>query len=185
MNSAPADLDAVSATACPPAHDSVTPSVLRAVMSRFATGVTVITVGGEQLHAMTANAFSSVSLDPPSVLCSVGHSAVMHGALTSAGRFAVNILGVEQEHLARHFADKNRALGAAQFERIPWTPGPRTDAPLLGGSLAWLECELTDAHAFGDHTIFIGTVVGAGQATEGRGLLFVDGRFGRPEPSAH
>ncbi|NBM16046.1 flavin reductase family protein [Streptomyces sp. GC420] len=183
MNSAPADLDPASASTSPPAHESVTPSVLRAVMSRFATGVTVITVGGEHLHAMTANAFSSVSLDPPSVLCSVGHSAVMHGALTSAGRFAVNILGVEQEPLARHFADKDRTLGAAQFEGVPWAEGRRTGAPLLSGSLAWLECELTAAHAFGDHTIFIGTVLGAGRSPEGRGLLFVDGRFGRPELS--
>nr|WP_309235529.1 flavin reductase family protein [Streptomyces sp. TRM64462] len=149
-------------------------------MSRFATGVTVLTVGGEHLHAMTANAFSSVSLDPPSVLCSVGHGAVMHGALTSAGRFAVNILGADQEPLARHFADKNRTLGAAQFDDVPWTPGERTGAPLLAGSLAWLECELTAAHAFGDHTIFIGTVIGAGRFDEGSGLLFVDGRFAKP-----
>ncbi|MFQ6145822.1 flavin reductase family protein [Streptomyces seoulensis] len=182
MNSAPADLDPRSV--CPPAHDEVTPAVLRTVMSRFATGVTVITVGGAQLHAMTANAFSSVSLQPPSVLCSVGHSAVMHGALTSAGRFAVNILGAGQEALARHFADKDRTLGAAQFEGVPWTPGRHTDAPLLGGSLAWLECELTASHAFGDHTVFIGTVVGAGQIAEGSGLLFVDGRFARTETGA-
>lgn len=152
-------------------------------MSRFATGVTVITVGGEHLHAMTANAFSSVSLDPPSVLCSVGHGAVMHKALTSAGRFAVNILGAEQEPLARHFADNKRTLGAAQFDDVAWAPGERTGAPLLGGSLAWLECELTAAHSFGDHTIFIGTVLAAGQTGDGQGLLFVDGRFGKPELS--
>lgn len=181
MNSAPAGLGPAT---CPPAHDEVTPSVLRSVVSRFATGVTVITVGGPEPHAMTANAFSSVSLEPPSVLCSVGHGAVMHGALTSAGRFAVNILGDDQEKLARHFADKDRTLGAAQFDDVPWAPGARTGAPLLGGSLAWLECELTAAHAFGDHTVFIGTVVGAGRFTEGRGLLFVDGRFGRPEIDA-
>ncbi|GAA3851363.1 flavin reductase family protein [Streptomyces sedi] len=179
MNSAPADLDAASA--CPPAHDELTPSVLRAVLARFATGVTVITVGGENPHAMTANAFSSVSLDPPSVLCGVGHGAVMHGALTSAGRFAVNILGAEQEQLARHFADNKRTLGAAQFDGVPWTAGAATGAPLLGGSLAWLECELTTSHSFGDHTIFVGTVLGAGRFTGGKGLLFVDGRFGTPE----
>ncbi|SOE07396.1 flavin reductase family protein [Streptomyces sp. Ag109_G2-15] len=182
MNSAPADLDALSAS--PPALDAVTPAVLRTVMARFATGVTVITVGGSQLHAMTANAFSSVSLEPPSVLCSVGHSAVMHGALSSAGRFAVNILDAEQEDLARHFANSKRTLGAAQFDGVAWTPGRHTGAPLLGGALAWLECELTDAHAFGDHTIFIGTVLGAGQVAEGGGLLFVDGRFGRVAPAA-
>lgn len=179
MNSAPADLD--PASACPPAYDLVTPSVLRTVMSRFATGVTVITVGGQHLHAMTANAFSSMSLEPPSVLCSVAHNAVMHKELTEEGKFAVNILSVEQESLARHFADKNRTLGAAQFQGIPWKPGQQTGAPLLGGTLAWLECDLADAHAFGDHTIFVGTVVGAGQSEQGQGLLFAEGRFGRPE----
>ncbi|WP_329223891.1 flavin reductase family protein [Streptomyces sp. NBC_01485] len=152
-------------------------------MSRFATGVTVITVGTEQLHAMTANAFTSVSLAPPSVLCSVGHGAVMHRALTSAGRFAVNILGAGQEGLARHFADKGRPLGAAQFDGVEWRPGERTGAPLLAGSLAWVECELTAAHSFGDHTIFIGTVLDAAHADGvhrdgGRGLLFVNGQFG-------
>ncbi|WP_086160903.1 flavin reductase family protein [Streptomyces marincola] len=151
-------------------------------MSRFATGVTVLTVGGDHIHAMTANAFTSVSLAPPSVLCSVAHSAVMHGAITSAGAFAVSILGGEQEKLARHFADKNRTLGQAQFEGVAWRPGPRTQAPVLSGSLAWLECELTEAYVFGDHTIFIGTVLSAESAEGGQGLLFFDGAF-RQVPS--
>ncbi|AZS88799.1 flavin reductase [Streptomyces griseoviridis] len=180
MNSASAELDP---SASPSAPRWVGPGRLREVMSRFTTGVTVITVGQEHLHAMTANAFSSVSLDPPSVLCSVGHGAVMHQALTDSGRFAVNILGAEQEPLARHFADKNRTLGAAQFDGIEWWPGTHTGAPLLAGSLAWVECELTDAHSFGDHTIFIGTVLEAGRGSDGHELIFVNGSFGRPEPS--
>ncbi|AJE82593.1 flavin reductase family protein [Streptomyces physcomitrii] len=179
MNSAPAEIDSDSVNAA--AREPVKPAELREVMARFATGVTVLTVGGEHPHAMTANAFSSVSLEPASVLCGVGHSAVMHGALTSAGRFAVNILGTEQESLARHFADKKRVLGAAQFERVAWRPGELTGAPLLGGSLGWLECELSAAHSFGDHTIFIGTVIGAHRNTAGSGLLYVDGKFGKPE----
>ncbi|WP_411059839.1 flavin reductase family protein [Streptomyces sp. E11-3] len=154
-------------------------------MSRFATGVVVLTVGGEQMHAMTANAFSSVSLAPPTVLCSVAHSAVMHGAITAGERFGVSILGAGQEHLARHFADKKRTLGAAQFDGIDWRPGERTGAPLLSGSLAWLECELTDAHESGDHTIFIGTVLGTGRGTDQPGLLFFDGKFGVPAGQNH
>ncbi|MFF3246812.1 flavin reductase family protein [Streptomyces sp. NPDC002870] len=179
MNPASTEIDPATESGQRP----VGPAQLREVMSRFATGVTVITVGREHLHAMTANAFSSVSLDPPSVLCSVGHGAVMHRALTDAGRFAVNILGADQEHVARHFADKDRTLGAAQFDRVEWRPGHHTGAPLLSGSVAWLECELTAAHSFGDHTIFIGTVLEAGQGEGGSGLLFVNGRFGRPELS--
>ncbi|MFD0311388.1 flavin reductase family protein [Streptomyces sp. NPDC127119] len=181
MNPASAELD--SSEAPPPEPRRVGPDRLRDVMSAFATGVTVITVGREYLHAMTANAFSSLSLQPPSVLCSVGHGAVMHQALTAAGRFAVNILDAEQEPLARHFADKTRTLGAAQFDGVEWRPGEHTQAPLLAGSLAWVECELTAAHSFGDHTIFIGTVLDAGRDGDGQGLLFVNGAFGRPEPS--
>lgn len=180
MNSASTELDPAAVR---PGPQPVQPVRLREVMSRFATGVTVITVGGEHVHAMTANAFSSVSLDPPSVLCSVSHGAVMHGALASAGRFAVNILGVRQEPLARHFADKHRTLGAAQFEGVAWEAGKHTGAALLGGSVAWLECELSDSHVFGDHTIFIGTVLAAGRGSGEDGLLFVDGRFGRPDPA--
>ncbi|MER7394126.1 flavin reductase family protein [Streptomyces sp. NPDC000151] len=177
MNSASAELDYAAVRS---GTEPVAPDRLRGAMSRFATGVTVLTVGGEHLHAMTANAFCSVSLEPPSVLCSVGHSAVMHTALTKAGRFAVNILGAHQEELARHFADKDRTLGAAQFESVGWRAGDHTGAPLLGGAVAWLECELTESHVFGDHTIFIGTVLGAGQGTREDELLFVNGRFGKP-----
>ncbi|MFG3498320.1 flavin reductase family protein [Streptomyces sp. NPDC047928] len=181
MNSASVELDPAAQHSGP---RPVEPVRLREVMSRFATGVTVLTVGGEHLHAMTANAFSSVSLEPPSVLCGVGHSAVMHGALSSAGRFAVNILGARQEPLARHFADKRRTLGAAQFDGLDWRPGDHTGAPLIAGSVAWLECELTASHTFGDHTIFIGTVLAAGQGDAEDELLFVNGRFGRPSPAA-
>jgi flavin reductase (DIM6/NTAB) family NADH-FMN oxidoreductase RutF len=177
MNSASTEFDHAAVRA---GAGAVEPDRLRSVMSRFATGITVLTVGGAHLHAMTANAFSSVSLDPPSVLCSVGHSAVMHDALTGEGRFAVNILSARQESMARHFADKNRTLGAAQFERFGHHPGERTGAPLLAGAVAWLECELTASHAFGDHTIFIGTVLTAGQGPREDELLFVNGRFGRP-----
>ncbi|WP_330287211.1 flavin reductase family protein [Streptomyces sp. NBC_00576] len=177
MNSASVELDHAAMRT---GHGPVRPDRLREVMSRFATGVTVLTVGGEHLHAMTANAFSSVSLDPPAVLCGIGHSAVMHDSLTDAGHFAVNILGAHQEALARHFADKSRVLGAAQFEQVDWRAGEHTGAPLLDDSVAWLECELTEAHSFGDHTIFIGTVLAAGQGAAGEELLFVNGRFGKP-----
>ncbi|WP_424210801.1 flavin reductase family protein [Streptomyces sp. BI20] len=176
MNSASVDLDP---TTLHSGTGLVEPALLRDVVGSFATGVTVITVGGEHLHAMTANAFSSVSLDPPSVLCSVGHGAVMHGALSDAGRFAVNILAAPQEGLAKHFANKRRTLGAAQFEDVDWRAGERTGAPLLAGAVAWLECELTDSHSFGDHTIFIGSVLAAGRGDSEDGLLFVNGRFAR------
>jgi flavin reductase len=153
------------------------PAPLREVMSWFATGVTVVTVGGGHLHAMTANAFSSVSLDPPSVLCCVSHSAVLHKTITAAGHFGVSITAAEQEELVRFYSDQRRPLGPAQFEGVDWRPGPKTGAPLLAGALAWLECELEAAHDVGDHAIFIGRVVTSLRGPGRAGLLFFGGAF--------
>ncbi|MCS0639814.1 flavin reductase family protein [Streptomyces sp. LP05-1] len=160
------------------AAPSMTPAALRESMSRFATGVIVLSVGGEHIHGMTANAFSSVSLDPPTVLCCVAHSAVMHKALLSTRTFGVSVLGAEQEQTARYFADKRRPLGPEQFDGVAWRPGEVTGAPLLDGAVAWLECELADIHDSGDHAIFIGKVVhSAVAAPENSGLLFYEGGF--------
>ncbi|MEU4499303.1 flavin reductase family protein [Streptomyces sp. NPDC023998] len=158
---------------------TLAPASMREVMSQFATGVIVLTVGGEHIHGMTANAFSSVSLEPPLLLCCVSHGAVMHRAVSSERRFAVSIMGADQEPLARYFADKERPLGPAQFEPVDWRPGPRTGAPLLQGSLAWLECELSDSYDSGDHSIFIGRVLNSTRGAGQDGLLFFDGRYRR------
>ncbi|MDA3646998.1 flavin reductase family protein [Saccharopolyspora indica] len=152
---------------------------LREVMARFATGVTVLTAPGERGHGMTANAFTSVSLEPPLVLCCVSRAARMHEAIVSANSFAVSILGSGQEATARYFADWRRPRGQAQFEQVDCTPGPRTGAPLLDGALAWLECALTEVHAGGDHSIFVGEVLHAGRGAAGEALLFNNGRFER------
>ncbi|MGW5052560.1 flavin reductase family protein [Actinokineospora sp. NPDC004072] len=148
-------------------------------MSRFATGVTVITTGGRAVHGMTANSFTSVSLDPPLVSCCVHRDAHMHDAIADAGGFAVSILSAGQEHVARYFADRGRPRGAAQFDRVDWSPGQRTGAPLLTGAAAWLECSLAVAHAGGDHTIFLGEVLGASWTPTPDALLFHAGRFHR------
>ena len=153
----------------------------RQAVGSFATGVTVLSVGGEDIHGMTANAFTSVSLDPPSVLCCVAHSAVMYKAITSAGHFGVSIMEAGQEGLARFFADKKRPLGPSQFTGVDWVPGPRTGAPLLSGSLAWLECELSAAHDIGDHTVFIGDVVASSRGDGADGLVFFGGAFHRAD----
>ncbi|MYQ43815.1 flavin reductase [Streptomyces sp. SID4985] len=160
-----------------PSTSMVVPASLREAMARFTTGVVALTVGGEHMHGMTANAFSSVSLEPPQVLCCVAHSAVMHKAITSERRFAVSIMGADQEGLARHFADKSRPLGPPQFASVDWRPGPHTGAPLLAGALAWLECELADSHDSGDHSIFIGSVLHSLSGPGRQGLLFFDGGF--------
>lgn len=149
----------------------------REVMARFATGVVLLTTGGENVHGMTANAFTSVSLEPELVLCCVDHGAVMHKTMGAAERFGVSVMSAEHRGLARHFADKNRPLGDAQFTDVDWAPGPRTGAPLLSNALAWLECEVAETFEAGDHTIFLGRTLAAWQGSTGDGLLFFDGRF--------
>ncbi|WP_093944522.1 flavin reductase family protein [Actinoalloteichus hoggarensis] len=146
-------------------------------MSWFATGVVVLTVGGDHVHGMTANAVSSVSLRPPLALCCVARDATMHGAITAAGSFGVSILASTQEDTARYFADKRRPRGLAQFDAVDWLPGPRTGAPLLAGALAWLECELTESFPGGDHSIFVGAVLAATRGSGDGGLLFFGGGY--------
>ncbi|MET9001560.1 flavin reductase family protein [Amycolatopsis sp. Hca4] len=150
---------------------------LREVMAQFATGVTVLTAGGESGHGMTANAFSSVSLEPPMVLCCVSRAARMHAAITEAGSYAVNILAADQQDLSKYFADWRRPAGMAQFDAVAWTPGARTGAPLLAGALAWLECELEQAYEGGDHSIFLGRVLTSSRGTGDNSLVFYGGSY--------
>jgi flavin reductase len=149
---------------------------LRDVMSQFATGITVLTARGRLAHGMTANAFTSVSLDPPMVLCCVARTARMHDAIIDSRAFGVSVLSTEQEGVARYFASKGRPAGMEQFDRVDWFPGRHTGVPLLVGSLAWLECDLEEVYEGGDHSIFLGMVRSASRGG-GQALLFYGGGF--------
>jgi flavin reductase (DIM6/NTAB) family NADH-FMN oxidoreductase RutF len=152
---------------------------LRAAFAAFATGVTVITVGGDTPHGMTANAFTSVSLDPPLVLVCVDRDARMHQALALAGGFAVSVLASDQEEVARHFASGHRPRGLRQFTAVRWSPGSRTGAPLIDGALAWFECRLQHSYGGGDHSIFVGRLVSVARYDRGAPLVFFDRVFRR------
>ncbi|WP_433496307.1 flavin reductase family protein [Sphaerimonospora sp. CA-214678] len=160
-----------------PVPDTADPKSLRRALGTFATGVTVVTTGGAVPHAMTANSFTSVSLDPPLVLVCVDRCAVMHRHLAASGRFGVSVLADDQEAEARHFADGSRALGAAQFDGVGWRPGRVTGAPLLTGALAWFECELWRSYDGGDHTIFVGRVLSLDRRRDRDALLVFRGGF--------
>jgi flavin reductase len=162
-----------------PTGEVADPQALRHVFGAFATGVTVVTVGGAQPHGMTANSFTTVSIDPPLVLICVERTAVMHHALPAMSRFAVSILGSRQEDVARHFADRQRPLGAAQFDGVDTLPGRHTTAPLIAGALTHVECELWRRYDGGDHSIFVGRVLGLDRVVEEGALVFCRGRFGR------
>jgi flavin reductase (DIM6/NTAB) family NADH-FMN oxidoreductase RutF len=155
--------------------DDVT--TLRRALGSFATGVTLVTVGGAVPRGMTANSFTSVSLSPALVLVCVKKDAVMHGVLEDAQAFGVSVLAAGQEQVARHFADRSRPMGAGQFDVGDWQIGGASGAPLLDGAVAHFECRKWNSYEGGDHTIYLGKVVALEHRPEREALLFHGGRF--------
>jgi len=151
----------------------VEPPLFRQLLGRFATGVTVITARSTKgdLIGMTANSLASVSLDPPLVLVAVEKQHEMHTATENATHWVFNILSSEQEGLSRRFAgaEPNRFLGVSYHEN-------ERGIPVIDGTVAHIECEKHAAVPGGDHTVFIGLVVG-GDATDRRPLLYYRGGY--------
>jgi len=132
----------------------------RAVMARFATGVVVVTCVEDGFdHAMTANSFTSVSLDPPLVLVCVENDSRFHEAISAVGTWAVSVLDESQKGRARWFATRGRPL-VGQFDSTPTTRSPITGSLLLDGALVTLECRTAAVHPAGDHDIVVGEVLG-------------------------
>lgn len=131
----------------------------RAVMGRFATGVSVMTVSvDDRPHGMTANAVASVALDPLLVLVCVDKSTVMSWLVRRSNAFALSILAADQRHLSDHFADPDRPQGEDQFAGVG-THLAVTGSPLLDGAIAWLDCRTWRTYDGGDHDIVVGEVV--------------------------
>jgi flavin reductase (DIM6/NTAB) family NADH-FMN oxidoreductase RutF len=149
----------------------------RRVMSRFITGVTVITSrAGESIHGMTCNAFCSVTLAPPTVLVSLA-TASRTARLIEEGRvFAVNVLGEGQVAHSDRFAGRHKDREADRFEGFEWRTAI-TGAPIFPASLAYLDCTLAGAHPVGDHTLFLGEVRDARCDEAGRPLIYGLSRY--------
>lgn len=152
---------------------SVDAQLFRRAMGQFATGVTLVTVAHDgRVHGMTANAITSVSLEPPLVLVCVGRQRTLHGLLEQAGRFGINVLTAEQEPVARYFARQTDREPSYRFITSP------PHAPRLEGALAYLDCRVVERLPGGDHTIFLGHVETA-ETADGDPLLFFGGRYTR------
>lgn len=154
---------------------AIEPQELRRVMGHFATGVTVITtIDKEGLpNGLTANAFMSLSLNPPLVLISVDKGATCYGCFEQQNGFTVNFLSEDQEDISRRFATK----GADKFADLKWHTGGN-GAAIIDGAIGYVECRITQCHDGGDHTIVVGEIVNAGAAGE-RPLLFFKGKYQR------
>lgn len=151
---------------------------LREVMGNFATGVTVVTFENTD-HGLTANAFSSVSLDPPLVLVCVDHDTQSYELLNSGDEdsFCVNILSETQQHLGEFFANM-KELKNDPFEAEPTTTAS-TGATIFEDCLAYVDCTVWDHVPAGDHTIYIGEVQAADVLNkDSKGLTFFRGEWG-------
>lgn len=142
----------------------------RSTLGRFATGVTVITALEDgKTHAMTANAFMSVSLEPPLVLVSLDNRSRMHRILRAAGRYGISVLAEGQGTLSDHFA--GRTIEDAQVHFVS-----RAGAALLEGAVAYFVAQVLDVHSAGDHTLYISTVEYF-EHRDDRPLLFYAGKY--------
>jgi flavin reductase (DIM6/NTAB) family NADH-FMN oxidoreductase RutF len=156
---------------------SVSPADFRRALGCFATGVTIITLDDNgEVHGMTANAFTSVSLDPPLVLVCVDHKARTHAHLFTRKRFGVNVLAESQRAISDYYARAERSHDeaaretGASFDRTPH------GTPVLHNALAYLECRLDTVHEAGDHSVFIAEVEEL-VVRDGDPLLFFRGKY--------
>ncbi|TNC29264.1 NADH-dependent flavin reductase [Amycolatopsis alkalitolerans] len=154
---------------------------MRKALGRFASGVTIVTTAGaedaESVHGMTANAFTSVSLDPPLVLVSIATKAKMDSRIRATGKYGVSILAGDQEPLSLHFAG---ALHAPETVRFVW----RNGLPLLEGSLVHLACTVEASYPAGDHSLHVGRV-GHLWYDDGHLLVFYTGSFRSLQVAGH
>lgn len=162
-----------------PALHTLDASQFRRLMGSWATGVTVVTSHGPRgPHGMTANAFLSVSLEPPLVLISVGQENDSHAIIQETKAFAVSILSAEQEAISLRFA-RRRPDSERAFDGVAWTPSPQ-GLPWLDGALGCLECTLETAMEAQDHTLFLGRVTALREGAPDPALLYFRSAYTAP-----
>ncbi|WP_417586692.1 flavin reductase family protein [Pararhodobacter oceanensis] len=146
---------------------------LRDVLGRFATGVTVVTSIGDEGSpvGLVVNSFSSVSLEPPLILWSIGLNSPSHRAFCTHPGFAVNVMGVDAKDETLRFCTPSDN----KFDGVEWWAG-KHGVPVLSNALATLECATEQRIVSGDHEIFIGRVLRV-DVREGSPLLFHRGQF--------
>jgi flavin reductase (DIM6/NTAB) family NADH-FMN oxidoreductase RutF len=155
------------------------PDQFRQALGMFATGVTIVTARAADgsFVGLTANSFNSVSLSPPLVLWSLSRSAGSMASFSTGSHYAINILGAEQQDLARQFASRD----GDRFAGVAFSAGAG-GAPLLNGAAATFECFNRSRYEEGDHVIFVGEVENCAHRTGASPLLFHGGKFYAEHP---
>jgi flavin reductase (DIM6/NTAB) family NADH-FMN oxidoreductase RutF len=160
------------------AASTVDVSAFREAMGSFPTGVTVVTVACDDgnLHGMTVNSFSSVSLDPMLVLVCLDETSRGLGLIERARAFVVNVLSAGQQDVSRWFANLHRPAGSTMFDGVPCEPGV-TGGPILVEAVASFDCRLRQSHRAGDHLIVLGEVVALVHRPQLDPLIFHAGTY--------
>jgi flavin reductase (DIM6/NTAB) family NADH-FMN oxidoreductase RutF len=154
-------------------HSDLTPRRLRTILGHFATGLTVITAATKDGPAgFTCQSFSSLSLEPALVTFSPARTSSTWPRLREAGRFTVNILPAEHQHLAGQFARS----GTDKFAGVDYSLSPLGN-PVLDRALAWVDCELHQEYDGGDHTIVVAAVRALSARADAEPLLFFKGDY--------
>jgi flavin reductase (DIM6/NTAB) family NADH-FMN oxidoreductase RutF len=151
----------------------VRPDALRDAMSRFPTGVTVVTaIGPDGPAGATANAVASLSLEPPLMLAALDLGSRTLVAVDHARTFGINVLAGGQADIARRFSTKDPH--PEKWDGVGWSE--RGGAPRIEGAVIWVGCELGETHPGGDHVVVTGLVTEV-EAGEGEPLLFLEGEY--------
>lgn len=159
----------------------------REAMGGFLTGVTVVTTtSGGKIAGTAVNAFSAVSQDPPLLLVCLDRGSRSLEAIRASGFFAVNILSDAHMDVVRRFASKS---ADDRFRDVDYS-ATTTGAPILGGSVAWFDCQVHAIHEGGDHEIVVGHVLEVGSDKAAAPLAYHRGNIwcldpGEPVPEGH
>lgn len=150
--------------------------VFRTVLGRYPTGVIAVTAADPRDGrpcGLAANSFTSVSLTPPLVSFCVAHTSTSWPRIAEAGRYCLNLLGADQEHVCRRMA----RAGGDKFAGLAWRPSP-SGSPILDGALAWIDCRPEAEHRAGDHVIVVSRVLALEELHDGPPLVFYRGGYG-------
>jgi 3-hydroxy-9,10-secoandrosta-1,3,5(10)-triene-9,17-dione monooxygenase reductase component len=158
-------------------HPPLDSAQFRRVMSRFVTGVTIVTGrDGDDIHGMTCNSFCSISINPLTVLVSLSKNTRTERLVERGRAFAVNVLSQAQADLSNRFAGRHRENEHDRFAGFAWTTAV-TGAPIFKGTQAYLDCKLLNAFDGGSHTLCLGEVVAAQADESQRPLIFFQSRY--------
>jgi flavin reductase len=182
INTTTARGEQMQATATLLEDPTISAEDFRFAMRRLAGGVSIISgAGPDGPLGVTATAVTSLTADPPSILCCLNRSLELETAVKQTGRFGVNMLRADHHDLAQRFAGMHGVRGSAKFEQGNWTILP-SDVPALFDSLVTFDCRVDDIVEVGTHSVFVGLITQAHFGESGDPLVYCDGAFASLAP---